>query len=205
MTSIELTDAQIAEVSLRRLLDMARADHAIMAHADVWYPEMRDIVRDIMGTYGHLYPHMTFWDWCQWASILSARVHVQTHIRLMWALAKHGPAGVGTKDSGAPVYGLPKFIAKACRIMNGERGEDVLLPGATKTFWFARDIYGGNTHRDVVTIDTWMWKAALWTGPQNKANYATVSGLVVALALEYGLVPCVAQAAIWIALRGTAW
>jgi len=72
-----------------------------------------------------------------------------------------------------------------------------------KTNAFARAIAGDE---NAVVVDVWMMRAAGYDGETspNKTQYKEISEAVVRIAEKFGMTPRVAQALIWIMVRGSA-
>lgn len=98
---------------------------------------------------------------------------------------------------------LPTSIAAAERSLT--MGFAAFGKDATKTHAFARNIAGDLD--GFVTIDSHMVKASGIGGPakvNNDAEYMLLSQAVIEVAEEFALQPAVAQAIIWVAVRGSA-
>lgn len=70
-----------------------------------------------------------------------------------------------------------------------------------KTNSFAKNIAG---NLDVVTIDTWMIRAAGYDRQDsNKSMYDLMESVIIDLAIDYNVKPAHLQALIWIVIRGS--
>ena len=175
-----MTNELTATVIARRFRSMVRkATPGDIATAALWYVEAESIAREIAG------------DVEVGASVISAFSPRQrwatnvTHARMF--MAGENPRTLGNN------------LRMAHAALNS--GFDAL--NGLKTNAFARAIAGDD---NAVVIDVWMMRAAGFeTDSPNKSQYAMASEAVERIAREKDVSPRVAQALIWILVRGEAY
>lgn len=121
------------------------------------------------------------------------------------ALCKAHAYGIPFSKVKSATYKAQK--AKAIRILDAEPEDVLRLIGtkhASKTRSFYSNILDPDTSIDV-TIDRWIWRAVGMDGIHASPRlYHAVADIFRTIARKHNVRPCELQAAIWIAIRGSA-
>jgi len=166
---------------------IATAPVSAIADGSAWYPRVQDMAHELARAFDVSLESA--------ASVLAAFSPLTPWARNVFLATEffHGRA--------TPT--LPTSIAAAQRSLT--MGFAAFGKDATKTHAFARNI-AGDLDR-FVTIDSHMVKASGIGGPakvNNDSEYMLLSQAVIEVAEEFALQPAVAQAIIWVAVRGSA-
>ena len=160
------------------------ANEARIFEGEQWYREARAEARRISRR-----REVTLGQAAGVIAALSPRMRWSSNVRLADALC-----------AGFEVRGVfAANLAKAERILSGERPLDVL--GGDKVRAFYRAIMaGGGKH---VVLDVWMMRAAGWTkATLTSREYASLVEALTAAAARVGEAPANFQAVVWAQVRG---
>jgi acyl-homoserine lactone acylase PvdQ len=164
----------------------AKATPADIEAAKAWYSEASELALSLTA----IDPDMSFDQAACVIAALSIRQTWKKNVEyaILFALGETPPV------MGAIVNILDNIMGAddPYSAMNGD-----------KTNSFARNIAGD---MEAVTLDVWMIRAAGMdsTKSLNKTQYREMSAILKDEALEYGMLPAVFQALVWIVIRGGA-